>query len=862
MKHKLGRKNIILIGLISFILIGTTNQVLPESQSEPYEYTLSYGSIPYQFRTITKENTTYAQIQIPDHGFSQTVGSAELPVLRYYLQLPLGANPKIRIISQQWNHTSLEKLRLPLQIYPAQPSRIKNDTSNEFIVNDSFYLLNLFQPTHLFDFTEIGFIRGKRCGILEVTPVRYNPKTAEVHLLESFELHLSVPQVKYTKTFTDLSRVYSKEFDLLTENMFVNHKDFNQYPIDRSSEGYLIITPDSYYSHLLSFKQFKENQSMNVTIINTSSIPDAQTTTGIRTIIEDAYHNWSTPPTYVLLIGDVSDIPTFTGTTDWPGPADAVDLYYATVNGSDYFPDLFIGRLSVSSSAELNAILQKTMYYEQGSFNDESWVKHASFLAGNDHYQLTEATHNHVINTYLDPKRFTSDKLYEVSFGATTQDIANAVNAGRGLVVFSGHGNTYQWSDGPPFYQYNVEGLVNNDHYPVVFSHACKTGQFNYGECFAETWIRQNHSGGVAFIGASESTLWTEDDILEKGIFQGWWTHNIDTLKAVLDYGLHQVYQYYGGAGYSKYYFETYNVLGDPSLMIWRDKPSNYNDPPQIKHISVIPPIQEPGGYVNISCIISDETIPSTVTVQISYPNGSSMNIPMNQVGVDPDPQNVTYYYNSSYSSYGFYQAIISVTDSKGVTNTSESFDFTIGSIHSVTPLIHGWNFISLPLNTTVSKYQLMVSLNETSYDWNQSIQQSLINPVLFGWKRTVQSYELSNMLQSGYGYWLYANINCDLSVLVLTNYSIIQPFQNQLHPHWNTIGIINNASYSKQDMVVHCNNTSYTWSDAVNESLLSTFIFGWNRNIGSYEFISDFQPGHGYWLYAYESSLITQYTP
>ena len=219
-------------------------------------------------------------------------------------------------------------------------------------------------------------------------------------------------------------------------------------------------------------------------------------------------------------------------------------------------------------------MVEKTIYYEEGNFSDSEWIKKAAFMAGYDNYYISEGTHNFVISNYLEPNGYTCDKLYTVTYGANTQDVIDALNDGRSLAVFSGHGSIYSWSDGPPFEQGDIEGLTNEGMYPFICSHACLTGSFQVSECFGETWLREADKGGIAFWGASEGTLWEEDDILEKGMFQALWDDDLDWIGGMTDMGLYYLYEKYSGGGQTQYYFEAYNILGDPSIRIWKNNPS------------------------------------------------------------------------------------------------------------------------------------------------------------------------------------------------------------------------------------------------------------------------------------------------
>jgi hypothetical protein len=125
-----------------------------------------------------------------------------------------------------------------------------------------------------------------------------------------------------------------------------------------------------------------------------------------------------------------------------------------------------------------------------------------------------------VIDTYLIPNGYTCDKIYSYYPGNTTQTVINALNNGRSLCVYSGHGSETSWADGPPFSQSDVNALTNEGMYPFVCSHACLTNQFTVSECFGETWLRAQNKASFAFWGSSDYTYWDEDDILEKSMFK------------------------------------------------------------------------------------------------------------------------------------------------------------------------------------------------------------------------------------------------------------------------------------------------------------------------------------------------------
>jgi len=250
-----------------------------------------------------------------------------------------------------------------------------------------------------------------------------------------------------------------------------------------------------------------------------------------------------------------------------------------TIDEGNYFADIIISRFPAANADQVTTMVDKTMYYEQGVFPDEAWVKKAAFLASTDNHLVSEGTHNFVIDTYLAPNNYTCDKIYSYYPGNTTQKVTDALNDGRSLCIYSGHGGTTSWADGPSYSQGNINSLTNDGMYPFVCSHACLTNQFTESECFGETWLRAPNKGGLAFWGATTYSYWDEDDILERKMFSAWWDDNIEAIGGMTNMGLYYLYQYYSGGGMSLYYFEEYNVLGDSSVKIWRGQ-SNVNTPP------------------------------------------------------------------------------------------------------------------------------------------------------------------------------------------------------------------------------------------------------------------------------------------
>jgi hypothetical protein len=318
------------------------------------------------------------------------------------------------------------------------------------------------------------------------------------------------------------------------------------------------------------------------------------TNTAIKTYIEYAYHNWTVPPTYLLLVGDTNYVPSWPTSqtpdcTTSPCFRKATDLYYATMT-ADYVPDLLVGRLPARDQANLTTILNKQTSYAALS-GSEDWVKKAAFAATSDtslnstgtyNYQVAEGSHNYVITNHTLPREYSGifpstpspypggDKLFRITYSAQKTNLLTSINDERSLVIYSGHGSPTSWSDFT-FYREDISSLDADQVYPFVAGFACETNDIaniSYDTVFGETWLITPNKGAVAYLGSADYSYWGPDDVLERSLFDKFYEVLLpqNTLSTSIFHGLTAVQNQY--SDFARYYWETYMLLGDPSIRI------------------------------------------------------------------------------------------------------------------------------------------------------------------------------------------------------------------------------------------------------------------------------------------------------
>jgi hypothetical protein len=522
---------------------------------EGFQVGVSLGG--FIFQPQKTEAGEFVSLLLPDEPAAGEIGTPALPVIRRLFVVPDGVD----VVTQVWTGppavANAETLGRPLRLMPVQPpiEKVPGALENTpFAFDPTAYAADVDYAPQRVTVSELGIVRNQRLFMLEIWPLSYNPAAGQV----TFWTDISV-QVR----FVGQPLPPSPLAPLPGLRSIVLNPSQVPARMGRGTGNYLIIVVNTLQSDIASFAAAKSAQGYTV---STYPVASGTSNTTIKNYIQSL---WNTPnaPDYILLVGDSGQIPHWTGGGAGSPPT---DLPYACMDGSsDWYPDIAIGRFPATNSTQLQAMVDKTLYYENGPLADPNYLKRSVWMASEDNYPVSEGTHNWVIDNYMIPNEIAYNKLYCHTYNATTQQVRDCVNNGRFYIVYSGHGSETSWADGPPFSQSDVSNLVNANLYGLVYSFACLTGNFTVSECFMETWIRVANRGAAAAIGSSVTSYWTEDDILEKRLFDSIFDDGDDVVAEigpVWNDTKMRYLAYFGPTSTTRRYFEMYNILGDPAL--------------------------------------------------------------------------------------------------------------------------------------------------------------------------------------------------------------------------------------------------------------------------------------------------------
>ncbi|MEO0263205.1 MAG: C25 family cysteine peptidase, partial [candidate division WOR-3 bacterium] len=571
---------------------------LLEKSYEHFSIEISVSSLSY--RIVNYENENFLEFDLKEIGITEEIGYPELPVLRKLFEITSGSDINFEIVEIEEEKISLKEMNLP-RIKPRLPPLPKiKGAKQEFVINEEFYSKDEFYPESNFEVKKVGMIREHEVAQFIFYPVSYNPLRNEVKIIKKFKVRINFKNGDLNKTIKAYNERDNIVFKKLFKNILMNYPLYPQVP--SLPVGLLIIVPDEWESYVQPLKKWKKEKGYYVKIAKLSQT--GYDTISIRNYIINLYNTWDKNLTFVILVGDVDKIPYFRS-SELDNPIN--DLKYGLIVGNDYFPDIYVGRISIADVSQLQNVINKILNYEKVIWSQgNEWAKRAFFIASADPswHQVAEQTHLYCMQIVRKPQHgMIADSVFAYYQSGSPTIITNALNNGRSLCTYSGHGMETGWSDynGLQYTNSNVYNLTNTDKYPLIQSYACLTGKYDVSECFMEAWIRAPNKGGICAFGSSVTSYWDEDDILQRRLFDELFDTGYVWVMGAINQGKIELYNHYGNTPIVHRYFQMYNLFGDPSLVLFTNIPKELF----VQHDPAVPP-----GNVEVQVLVNDQSGP------------------------------------------------------------------------------------------------------------------------------------------------------------------------------------------------------------------------------------------------------------
>lgn len=619
---------------------------ITKSEFKTIRAIFSYGSI--ESIEVPTGMGTFSEIALPGTYPSGEIGTPELPATHELLAVPFGATPSVTILNYTTTDYDLSEYGINT-IVPHQNSVRKDQRPEdiEFAYNADAYQTRSLATVPQANIELEGTMRGIRIGSLLINPLSYNAATNTLRVFNDIEVEINFDGADYAETERMLVNTYSPYFDVVYKQMFnyrqindvyTDHPDLMAYPVHM-----IVVTPQNYLSALEPWTNWKIQKGFDVNVVTTSQT--GSNYNNIKSYITNLYNTGvqtGATPTFLILVGDVAQIPNITGSQSQK----VTDLYYGSVDGDD-FPDMFYSRMSAETTDQLTAIINKILMYEQYTMPDPSYLNNVTLIAGWDsswNPRVAQPTINYA-TTYYYNAAHGFNQVHTHLNQSQYNGCYNALSTGIGFVNYTAHGAETYWHE-PRFSVSNVNQLTNTNKYFLAMGNCCLAANFGYNQpCFGEAMIRAENKGAFSYIGSCPSSYWYEDyyfavgatntfsstpniNNTSTGCYDGiWMDDTYNTVSSMVFLGnLAVCYAHAGNYQYSvsnKYYWQSYHVLGDGSIMPYRVQPSaNFVNHAQTypANASSFTVSAEAGSYVGISrnnVLLGAALVPSSGTVNV-----------------------------------------------------------------------------------------------------------------------------------------------------------------------------------------------------------------------------------------------------
>ncbi len=596
------------------------NEIITSGRDIIINYTLPGIDI----NGFSSENGSFYRISAPGHIHTSTPGKPELPVFSRLISIPGELVYEVRISDVRTQRIYPGRRKIDGLLFPAQEGETKGpqDKKRSFSIDKAVYSSRNFIHSDTVAIRPAGIVRGTLLGNLVISPFRYNPRSNAIDVITSMKIEIHFTGSAESSKSSSISEAFKKTLNKGILN-YAESSDIHTWS-DKPIRM-VILTDTAFRHHLDPFIKWKTIKGIKLDIIYKGADYAGETYTEIKNSLSELYNSATEdnpPPEYLLIVGNTSKIPYY-------GTDNVTDMYYGEFDGNgDYFPEMFIGRLPVADTNELKSVVSKLVSYEKFEFADTNMFHSKAMITSG--YDASYANYmngqiKYAITNYLTPENNIKEyHFYYPQTQVTHKDsVMGLTNNGMSFINYTGHGSSTAWlhinidtSD--------VRKLKNKNMYPFIISNACQTSKFNM-KSLGNRMVVANEKGAIGFIGCSNDSFWNEDFFWAVGVGTPSDNPTYETTgPGALDRLFHTHGEpqsewhttmgqivYSGNLSVSastsprkKYYWETYNLVGDPSMIPIIGTPDSFRIelpdtlPNTIKLWSFT---SEPGSYVAVS---------------------------------------------------------------------------------------------------------------------------------------------------------------------------------------------------------------------------------------------------------------------
>jgi hypothetical protein len=580
----------------------------------------------YRTEELTLEDGTYVQLSVPGMAPTLEKSEPELPMWTGSVIIPDQGTASIRIVREVWEEAPT------LPVVPSKGNLYRTvDPETIPYVFSSSYSEDAWFPATKAGISDPFILRDFRGVTITLYPLRYNGAKQKLSVLREIELEVTVSGSGGVNEKVSRAEEICREFLPIYEGRFLNF-DSRENEISEQAGKMLVIAADQFFHDMDDLVTWKIEKGIDTRIVRYPDDIGGTGSTAIKNYIQSEYGTERI--TFVLLVGDKEHVPTLTFAG---GEADPM---YTLLEGSDVYPDAYISRFSVQGPSDVATMVERSIAYELEPTPETAWYHKATGIASNEGSPPDYQWMNGFRTKLLDYNYTEMDQFY--GYGASASQVTNALNEGRGLVLYMGHGYTTGWST-TGFNNSHVNALTNDNMLPLISSVACVNGDFSSTTCFGEAWLRATHNGNptgaIACYASSINQSWVPPQYGQQGLVDSLVNDRYNTVGGVLFMGSVAMLEHYSGGYAAQEIFNTWIIFGDCSVQFRSDVPSGMT----VDHPSSVPEgaqelvVTVPGvadalvgvskGGIFYGSAYTDETGTASVQLEPALPPGGTVTL-------------------------------------------------------------------------------------------------------------------------------------------------------------------------------------------------------------------------------------------
>ncbi|HHE47127.1 MAG TPA: hypothetical protein ENL08_05440, partial [Bacteroidetes bacterium] len=570
--------------------------ILREADESSARLKFDLGNLSHDRLLIDQEE--YDRFVIEGESDAGPEGWPQLPSLARFMLIPPRAGVGLRISGLK---TRIERGINPIpRQAPAregEPELLQADSPDprvgELYIDRASLEYEGFWPPEIVRLGKPAIMRGYRIIPIIINPLRWNPRSGEMEIVESVDIELDFNSDENMVNMVenpDRPRP-SPSVDRMISQLVMNPPPPRRDdPRLGGSILYVIPNRNDVEEALEPLIEWRRRMGWTVDVMRAQG--PAQN--NIRSAIQEAYEEWDVPPEYVVLVADapheggnnyILGYFDHRGRSNWPYES---DHDFACLEGDDILPEVAVGRYSYNSINMLNGILDKIILYESdpyiGEDDEAGWQKRAAVTSVDQRSGWSSIDMCRWAKQLF--LRHDFDEVAEAYFPNANEAnfIPTEIENGISFFVFRGHLWMGQFG-GQRFTA--IDGLRNNQMLNLSIIATCNTG--DYGENISsdayhsERFLRNPHGGSIGSIGASGASHTSYNNLITCGIVRGPVAAGIYTQGWALMLGKLDLYRCYSGRDDSEHqhtgnenwlqHTYLYNLMGDPATDLYTDVP-------------------------------------------------------------------------------------------------------------------------------------------------------------------------------------------------------------------------------------------------------------------------------------------------